>query len=116
MDFPDLELERLKKELAECKAKVQKYERILQEHELMDAVPSITVAEEICLSQLEKYNDACKKGAVLTLEETKIVDFMVKNLLLARGKQVPVEDKRKKKKEEPVDIAKLLQIAGGKEE
>lgn len=109
MEFPELK----DKELEELKAKVAQYEAILRQHDLLDTPVTISIAEQICLSQLEKYNEACKKGGVLTLEEVKIVDFMVKNLLLARGKTPPVEDK-KKKKEDKVDLGKLLSIAGEK--
>lgn len=111
----DLELLRTRKELAELKAKVENYEQILKENDLLDAVPTISDAEQICVSQLQKYNDACKKGGLLTLEETKIVDLLVKNLMLARGKAVPVEQKDKKsKKVESPDLGKLLAIAGQK--
>jgi hypothetical protein len=107
----DLELLRTRKELAELKSKLEHYEQILRENDLLDSTPTVTLAEKICVSQLEKYNEACLKGSLLTLEETKIVDLLVKNLLLARGKQVPVEKDTKKKKEDKVDIATLLKLA-----
>ena len=116
MEFPDLELERLKKELSEYKAKVEKYAAILKENDLLDEVPAVSVIEDICLSQLEKYNNACQKGAVLTLEEVKIVDFLCKNLMLARGKTPPAEKKGKKGVHDKLDIGKLLRIAEGNDE
>ena len=112
----DLELLRTRKELAELKAKVERYELILKENDLLDSVPTTSDAELICTSQLAKYQRTTAAGGVLTLEDMKIVDLLVKNLLLARGKTVPAEDGRKKKnkKEEQKDYAKLLQLAGQK--
>ena len=115
-DFPEidqLELERVKRELAEAKSRIEKYEQILQEHDLLEVVPSVSDSEIICINQIEKYRKACQDGAVLTLEEVKIVEIMIRSLILVRGKSIP-EDKKKGKKEEKIDVAKLLQIAGGK--
>lgn len=116
MEFPDLELERLKKELAELKAKVERYEGVLKEHDLLDAIPTISDAELICTNQIAKYRKAVEAGAVLTIEEMKILDLLVKNLLLARGKSIPDVKEKKVKKEEKPDIGKLLALAGEKVE
>lgn len=122
-DFPelqessDLELLRTRKELLELKAKAERYEQILKENDLLDSVPTTSDTEILCVKQLAKYREVVDKGIPLTMEDTKIIDLLHKNLLLARGKSVPAEDGRtKKKKEEKVDVAKLLQLAGSKEE
>lgn len=122
-DFPelqessDLELLRTRKELLELKAKAERYEQILKENDLLDSVPASSDTEILCVKQLSKYREVVDKGIPLSLEDVKIVDILHKNLLLARGKAVPAEDGRtKKKKEEKVDVAKLLQLAGSKEE
>lgn len=113
----DLELLRTRKELLELKAKVAKYEEILKENDLLDAVPTISDTEALCVKQLAKYREVVDKGIPLSMEDTKIIDLLHKNLLLARGKSVPAEDgRKKKKKEDTVDVAKLLQIAGSKDE
>jgi hypothetical protein len=113
-EFPDLELERLKRELLELKTKLEKYEQILKDNDLLESVPITSDAELICSNQISKYKKAVEAGAVLTLEETKILDLLVKNLLLARGKTVPDVKEKKNKKEDKPDVAKLLQIAGTK--
>lgn len=112
-DFPELELERLRKEAAELKLKVERYEAVLKENDLLDAVPTVSDAEYVCSNQIAKYRAAVEKGAVLTIEETKILDLLVKNLMLARGKAVP--EVKEKKKEAVADIGKLLKLAEGKE-
>ena len=118
MDFPELsqlELEKLRKEVTELREKLQKYEQILTENDLLDSVPTASDVELLCISQLAKYKKATDSGAVLSLEEVKIVDILHKQVLLARGK-APAEVKEKRqKKEEPMDVAKLLAIAGGKD-
>jgi len=117
VDFPELsqlELEKLRKENMELKAKLEKAEAVLRDNDLLEAIPSTSDAELICTSQLAKYQKATAQGAVLSLEEVKIVEIMLRSLQLARGKQVPEEKKGKKKKDEPTDLGKLLQLAGQK--
>lgn len=113
MDFPDLELEKLKKELSEAKAKLEKYEAILKDNDLLDSVPAVGDSEVIIRNQIAKIRNAVEKGAVLELNEVKILDLLVKNLLLIQGKAVPVEEK-KPKTPEKIDPAKLLSIASKK--
>lgn len=116
-DFPDLEqttdleLLRTRKELTELKAKLERYESILKDNDLLDSAPTVSDAELICTSQLAKYQKVTANGGVLSLEEVKIVDLLVKNLLLARGKTVPVEKEKKGKKDKQEDVAALLKLA-----
>lgn len=112
MEFPDLELERLKRDLAECKAKLEKYEVILKDNDLLESIPEISDTEFVCRNQIAKYRLAVEKGAILELNEVKVLDLLVKNLLLAQGKAAPVAEK--KKEEGKADIGKLLALAGGK--
>lgn len=111
----DLELLRTRKEVVELKAKLQKYEQILKDNDLMDGVePVVSDVEQICVREIQRYNELSQKGAGLTLEDNKILDLLHKNLLLARGKAVAPEAK-KTKKEEQKDVATLLKLAEGKE-
>jgi hypothetical protein len=116
--FPELdqlELEKLRKEVSQLRSKVESYEQILKDNDLLDAVPTASDVELLCINQLSKYKKATDAGAVLSLEEVKIVDILHKQVLLARGKAVPDEGKKKgKKKEEKQDLGKLLAIAGEK--
>ena len=118
MDFPELaqlELEKLRKENLELKQKLQGYEAILAENDLLDAVPTISDAELICTQQIAKYRKAVDSGAVLDLNDVKILDLLVKNLMIARGKATP-EVKEKKKPHDKLDIGKLLKLAEGNDE
>lgn len=109
----DLELLRTRKELAEMKVKVARYEEILRENELLDSVPVTSDTESLCVRELQRYNELSAKKVPLSLEDIKVIDLLHKNLLMARGKAVPVE--KKTKKEEKVDIGKLLKLAEIKE-
>lgn len=113
MDFPeiaDLEVVELRKKVKELEQKLAEADKALQEHGLAPVKPS--EAEQICIRELERYNELSKKSSLLT-EDVRNVEILVKTLQLARGK-VPVEEKKKKKEEKP-DIGKLLKLAEGKE-
>jgi hypothetical protein len=113
MDFPDLELDRLRKALVECKSQIEKYESILRDNDLLDSIPTVSDAEFVCRNQIAKYRLAVEKGAVLELNEVKVLDLLVKNLLLAQGKASPVVEK--KVSNEKPDVAKLLKLASTKD-
>lgn len=111
----DLALLKARKEIIELKAVLQQYEGILRENDLLEEAPkTVSDAEGICIRELARYNELSQKGAGLTLEDVKIVDLLVKNLLLAQGKR-PVEVEKKTKKEEKADVATLLKLAEKRE-
>lgn len=100
----------LGKKIIELEAKIQHYESILDANELLDSPKQISNEEYICVSEIDKLKKISDKG-ILTLEDVKILDLLVKNLLAIRGKAVPVDDK--KKKSGPIPVADLLKIVGG---
>lgn len=114
----DLELLRARKELLELKAKVDKYEQILKENDLLDSVPTQSDVEVLCRREIARLNELSAKNIPLSLEDVKIFDVYVKNLFLSQGKVVPVEKSEKKGKgvPKPDEVAKLLQLAGSREE
>lgn len=111
--FPELdslELSSLRKKLLELKSKIDKYESVLKENDLLDSVPTASDAELICVRELQRYNELSAKNIPLSMEDVKIIDLLNKNLLLCKGK-VPVVVEKKTKKEEKQDVATLLKIA-----
>lgn len=116
-DFPeieDLEILKLRKELQELKAKYAEAEQILKDNGLLDKVSTESDEIRVCKTQIAKLAEISDKGIPFQLEDIKVLEILVKTLMLAKGK-LPVETKEKpKKKEEKPDIAKLLSIAGEK--
>lgn len=107
----DLELLRTRKELIELKAKLQQYEDILRDNDLLEHAPKlVSDMESIAIRELQRYNELSQKNVGLELEDHKIIDLLHKNLLLARGKAVAPEAK-KTKKEQNEDVAVLLKLA-----
>jgi hypothetical protein len=108
-NFPELdslELERLKKRVAELEIELAKARSVLEENDLADELPSVSDEETICISEIHKLKVASDNG-VLTLEDVKILDLLVKNLLAIRGKSAPEE---KPKKKGTKSVAELLSI------
>jgi hypothetical protein len=116
MDFPevaDLEVLELRKKIKELEAKLAESERLLQENGISKRT-TISPEEQICIDQIGKLKELSDKGIPFQTEDVKNLEVLVKTLQLARGKSLPVEDK-KSKKEEKQDLAKLLQIAAKKD-
>jgi hypothetical protein len=78
----------------------------LKENDLLDEVSQVSDTEAICTNEIAKLKVASDNG-ILTLEDVKILDLLVKNLLAIKGKSVP-EEKKGKKGIKPV--AELLSI------
>ena len=112
-EIDDLEVLALRKKVSELELQLGQYERILKDNDLLDSPPRITDAELICVSEIAKLKILSDKG-MFGADEAKILDTLVKNLLLVQGK-APIEEKKKKKQDKP-DIAKLLKIASGGED
>jgi hypothetical protein len=105
-ELDNIEIERLKRRIAELEIELTKAKSILQENDLMEDLPSIDDTEAICINEIRKLKLASDAG-ILTLEDIKILDLLHKNLLLARGKIV--EDKKEKKRGVKT-VAELLSI------
>lgn len=115
-EIADIEVLELRKKVKELQAKLHDYERILHENGLLEKVSQLSDTEIMCTRELQRFNELSAKGGGLTIEDAKIVDILHKNLLMARGK--PVEEDKKKKgknKDDKHDVAKLLQIVEAKE-
>ena len=105
-----LEIERLKKKVAELELELAKARAILKENDLEEEIANVSEAEAICANEIHKLKVASDNG-ILTLEDVKILDILHKNLLLARGR--PVEEKKDKKKGAK-SVAELLSIVDKK--
>lgn len=109
-ELDSLEIERLKKKVAELEVELAKAHSILRDNDLEEETANISDAEIICVNEIHKLKVASDHG-ILTLEDVKVLDILHKNLLLARGK--PVEEKKDKKKGTK-SVAELLSIVGKK--
>lgn len=108
--IPDLEVVRLRGEVAALKARVAEMEAVLVENGLEEAKPKpISTEERIAREQLEKIGELSAKGVPMMLEDVKIYEVLVKCLLAIQGKAMP-EPKKGKKKEVKVEVAELLRI------
>ena len=105
-ELDSLEIERLKKKVAELEMELAKARTVIKDNDLEDQVSEVSDAEAICISEIKKLRIASDNG-ILTLEDIKILDLLHKNLLLAQGK--PVEEKKDKKKGAK-SVAELLSI------
>jgi hypothetical protein len=105
-ELDSLEIERLKKKVAELEMELAKARAVIKDNGLEEESTSISEAEAICMSEIHKLKVASDNG-ILTLEDIKILDLLHKNLLLARGR--PVEEKKDKKKGAK-SVAELLSI------
>lgn len=105
-ELDSLEIERLKKKVAELELELAKARAVLKDNDLEEEALSISDAEAICANEIHKLKVASDNG-ILTLEDVKVLDILHKNLLLARGK--PVEEKKDKKRGTK-SVAELLSI------
>ena len=111
-NYPEVELELLRKRLKEVELQNIKYKTILEDNDLLDGVSTVSDAEAICIKEIGLLRELSEKGAGLSLEDLKLFDILHKNLLLASGKEVPKEDKNKKSG--PKEVADLLKIVQDK--
>lgn len=105
-ELDSLEIERLKKKVAELEMELAKARAVIKDNGLEEESTNVSEAEAICMSEIHKLKVASDNG-ILTLEDIKILDLLHKNLLLARGR--PVEEKKDKKKGAK-SVAELLSI------
>lgn len=109
----DLENIKLRKEILELKTRLQSYERLLKDNGLLGKLTSISDEESILVNQIAKLKEVDDKGIPFLLEDVKVLEILVKTLQIARGKAPVVIEKPKK--QEKVDVATLLKLAGEKE-
>ena len=112
-NYPEVasaEVERLKKKVAELEIALAKANSILEDNDLAEEPAKVSDEEVICVSEIHKLRVASDNG-ILTLEDVKVLDLLVKNLLAIRGK--PVEEKKDKKKGVKT-VAELLSIVSEK--
>lgn len=105
-ELDSIEITKLKKKISELEIELSKAQEILKENDLLDEVKLVSDTEAICNAEIAKLRIASENG-ILTLEDVKILDLLVKNLLAIKGKAVP-EEKGKKRGVKPV--AELLSI------
>lgn len=111
-NYPEVsvvETESLKKQIRDLEEQLIRANAILKENDLLDNVSYISDEEVICVNEIKKLRIASDNG-ILTFEDVKILDLLVKNLLAIRGK--PVEEKKSKKKGVKT-VAELLSIVDG---
>ena len=114
--FPEIssmEVEKLRQEVSQLKEELLKAQTLLKENGLIDKLSKVSDAEQIAIDQLSRLKHISDSGLSFDIETTKIYSEMVKTLMLARGKAV-VEEPKKRVKEEKIPTATLLNIAGSK--
>jgi hypothetical protein len=110
-ELDNLEIQKLKKKVADLELELTKARTILEENDLLDDIPEISDTEALCINEIHKLRLASDSG-ILTLEDVKILDILVKNLMVVRGKSVP--DDKSGKKKGAKSVAELLSIVGNK--
>jgi predicted acyltransferase (DUF342 family) len=109
--LPDLEVLRLRSEVAALKKQLDEANKVLEENDLAESKPkAISSEEKICIEQIELLSQLSAKGMPFQMEDTKQLEILVKTLLAIRGKAPVVEENSKKKKKEPTKVADLLAI------
>lgn len=108
-DFPDLEVVALRKQIKELESKLTQAQAVLRENDLLDAKSHISPEESIIVSQIGKLKELDDKNIPFQIEDVKVLEILVKCLIAVRAKS-PIVDDKKKKKEEKVDVAKLLKF------
>ena len=109
-ELDSLEIERLKKKVAELEMELAKARSVLRDNDLEEEASNVSDAEAICANEIHKLKVASDNG-ILTLEDIKALDLLHKNLLLARGK--PIEEKKDKKRGTK-SVAELFSIVDKK--
>ena len=113
-NYPEVasaEVERLKKKVAELEMELAKAHSILRDNDLEEETAKVSDEEVICVSEIHKLRVASDNG-ILTLEDVKVLDLLVKNLLAIRGKPAP--ETKGDKKRGVKTVAELLSIVGDK--
>jgi hypothetical protein len=100
----DASVEDLKTRISNLNQEVIRLKAIVKKHKIEE---DISDEEVICITQIKKLKDEsdCRK---LSLEETKVLDFLNKNLRIIRGQQPD-----KPKKEIKASTAELLSVVKG---
>ena len=106
-ELDSLEIERLKKRVSELEIELAKAQAVLKENDLIEDISVVSEEEAICVNEIHKLKLASDSG-ILTLEDVKILDLLVKNLLAIRGKVIPEQKTNKKKGAK--SVAELLSI------
>lgn len=101
-------LKELKEENIRLRLDITALKEVLKENGL-EEYPSISDAEAICINEISRLKDLSLAGG-LSFEDTKMLEILHKNLLLARGKEVKPNNKDKKHSTEEL----LSLVKGGK--
>lgn len=109
--LPDLEIVRLRTEIAGLKKQLEIAQQILKENGLEEVGPTVVSDEEqICVKQIGILKQLSDKGLPFANEDVKNLEILVKTLLAIRGK-APVEaEKKTPKKKGAPSVADLLSI------
>lgn len=111
-ELDSLEIERLKNKISELEIELSKAKAVLKDNDLLEDVSVVSEEEIICVNEIHKLKLASDKG-ILTFEDVKILDLLVKNLLAIRGKSVA--EVKPSKKKGTKSVAELLSIVGKNE-
>lgn len=114
-NFPEidnLEISKLRKKVAELEIELAKAQEVLKDNDLLEEVAKISDTEAICTNEIAKLRIASDRG-ILTLEDVKILDLLVKNLLAIKGK-APEEVKKKKGKSSVAELLSIVDAAKNK--
>jgi len=101
---------RLQEEIKHLQGLIAATQPLIGENETTVVVKSSE--QTICEMEIEKLK-ATSMNRSLTLEETKRLDLLVKNLLLCKGQYKDIEPPYKK--QQPLSAEKLLEIASAPE-
>lgn len=112
-EIPDLEIVKLRKEVAELKKKIGTLQDILKENGIEEVEGSSHISDEelVCQQQIAKFKELSDKGIPFAAEDTKNFEVFVKTLLAIRGKTIGTDEKKSKKKKEEHKLADLIAIA-----
>ena len=111
VDIDNLEIKQLKKKISELEIELTKAKKILKDNELSDETSLISDEELICINEIHKLRIASDNG-ILTFEDVKVLDLLVKNLMVIRGK--PFLEEKKVSKKGTKSVAELLSIVDSK--
>jgi hypothetical protein len=113
-NYPEVasaEVERLKKKVAELEMELAKARSVLKDNDLLEKASQVSDEEVVCVNEIHKLKIASDNG-ILTLEDVKVFDLLVKNLLAIRGK--PFLEEKKATKRGTKSVAELLSIVDSK--
>jgi len=110
-ELDSLEIKQLKKKIADLEVELAKAQSILKENDLLEKASQVSDEEVVCVNEIHKLRIASDNG-ILTLEDVKVFDLLVKNLLAIRGK--PFLEEKKATKKGTKSVAELLSIVDSK--